>query len=271
MAKIRLVGKIVTDIVTGTIGQNNTKFSKYLVQVSVGGQGNNNPRITNANTEVRHSYFAVMAFGKQAEYAIAKGVTVELDGNLEISEFQLDTSNPPKKAAIINVNHTTILQGNVIHYAKAYNMLGNLVKQDAEVFNATSMNIYSQEIAIGKKVGETEFTSFFRVKFFGERGEKLLAKQLLNKAKVKSIVVDGSISATYTKKEKDGVEKEYFNCEVNVDDFQVAAWVPKSSNEHGGNEQYSIQSNSSAYSSNEIPSGNSYGDLSHIDEDEIPF
>lgn len=266
MAKVRLIGTIVTDVFTGTIGQKNTKFSKYLVQVSIGGQINNNPRIAgNANSEVRNSYFAVIAYGKQAEVAIAKGITVELDGILEISDFQLNTDNPPKQAAIISPNHTTILQGNVVHFAKAYNMLGNLVTQDAEVYNAPSMNIYSQKIAIGKKVGDNEFTSFYKVKFFGERGEKLFNKQLLNKAKVKSILVDGSISATYIKKDKDGQVKEYFNCEVNVDDFQVGSWASNNSDEQSKNQQHDDYSN--AYAN----TNKTYGDLSDIDADEIPF
>lgn len=34
MAKIRLIGKIVTDVVTGTVGQN-SKFAKYLVEVAI--------------------------------------------------------------------------------------------------------------------------------------------------------------------------------------------------------------------------------------------
>jgi single-stranded DNA-binding protein len=270
MAKVRLIGTIVTDIVTGTVGQQNTKFSKYLVQVSVGGQSGNNPRLagnSSSSANIRNSFFAVMAYGKQAELPIAKGVTVELDGNLEISKFQLNTQSAAKDAAIVNVNHTTILQGNVAHYAKAYNMLGNLVTQDAEVYNATSTNIYSQKIAIGKKVGEQEFTSFYKIKFFDERGDILFNKQLLNKAKVKSVLVDGSISATYTKKEKDGKPVEYFNCEVNVDDFQIASWASNSSN----NQYTNQQSNDSANAYSTATTASAYGDLTGIDEDEIPF
>ena len=54
MAKIRLIGKVVTDVVSGSVGQNNTKFIKYLVEVSIANTQSNNPRIAE---NVKKSYF----------------------------------------------------------------------------------------------------------------------------------------------------------------------------------------------------------------------
>lgn len=56
MAKIRLIGKVVTDIVTGQIGQNNTKYIKYLVEVSISSSQSNNPRMAQSN-DSKKSYF----------------------------------------------------------------------------------------------------------------------------------------------------------------------------------------------------------------------
>lgn len=275
MAKARVTGTVVVAPITGIVGEN-TKFSKFLVSVKVGGHTNNNPRVaSNQATDERVSYFGVMAFGKQAEIAVQKGQVVEIDGRLEIADFQMDTASVTKKAAIITAEHITILQGNIQNYAKAYNVLANLVEQDAEIYNATNMNIFSQRIAINKKVGETDYPSFYRVKFFGDRGQKLFDKQLLNKSKVKSILVDGSISATYTKKETESGIKEYFNCEINVGDFQVASWA--------SNDQSQQQSSGGNYGTYQPQGGtaNAYGNTPYeqtteipeidIDEEEIPF
>lgn len=252
MAKIRLAGRVATDVVSGTVGQN-TKFIKYLVAVSVGGQ-NNNPRLAgNSNSEVRTSYFAVMAFGKQAEFPIAKGVMVEIDGDIEIADFQLHTTTAAKKAVIVTPQHTTLLQGNVANYAKAYNVLGNFTKIDAEPYNPQSGNmVYNQTLAINRKVNETEYTSFFDIRIYGERGEKLFSKQLLNRNKVKSILVDGSISATYVTKEDSqnpGQKKEYFNCSINVVDFQIASWA-NNGQQQGQNQNMNTGANNA--------SGNAY-------------
>jgi single-stranded DNA-binding protein len=272
MAKIRLIGKVVTDVVAGTIGQNNTKYIKYLVEVAIGVQTSNNPRMAQNSNDIKKSYFAIMAFGKQAEFPIAKGITVELDGKLEISKFQLNQSFPEKDAAIVTPEYTTILQGNIQHIAKAYNVLGNLVQNDADVYTAQNggNNVFSQKIAIGKKVNEQEFTSFFRIKLFGERGEKLFAKQMLNKAKVKSILVDGSITATYTKKEKNGDTKEYFNVDININDFQIGSWASKeNSTTQGGSTNSAYQAYANVDTNNEPPID--YYDHEDEDENEIPF
>ncbi len=266
MAKIRLIGNVVTDVVTGTVGQNNTKFIKYLVEVSITNTQSNNPRMAE---NVKKSYFAVMAFGKQAEFPIQKGITVELDGQMEIAKFQLNTNSAAKDALIVNPEHTTVLQGNIANFAKVYNTLGNLVKDDADVYVPQNggKNVYSQKIAIGKKVGDQEYTSFYVVKLFGDRGEKLFAKQMLNKSKVKSILVDGSISATYTKKETEQGLKEYFNVEINVNDFQIGSWASREIPNNGNSAQQAY-SNVGTYNE---PPVEYYEGFAEINEDEIPF
>ena len=144
MSKITLVGTICTSVVAVTVGQNNTNVKKFVVQVSTGGNTGNNPRVAGQqNSKVKNSYFSIMAFGKISENAFAKGQTIQIDGRLEISKFQLDATKDPKDAAIVTPEHVTMLQGNIAHYAKAYNMLGNLASQDADVFNAKNMNIYT--------------------------------------------------------------------------------------------------------------------------------
>lgn len=267
MAKIRLIGKVVTDIVTGQIGQNNTKYIKYLVEVSISSGQSNNPRMAQ-NNDSKKSYFAVMAFGKQAEFPILKGSTVEVDGQIEIAKFQLNTNAPAKDALIINPEHTTVLQGNITHFAKVYNTLGNLVKDDAEVYIPQNggKNVYTQKIAIGKKVNEQEFTSFYGVKLFGDRGERLFAKQMLNKSKVKSILVDGTITATYTKKETNEGPKEYFNVDINVNDFQIGSWASK---EHSN--QNTSTNDVGSYKTYNEPPVEYYNGYEEIDESEIPF
>ncbi len=272
MAKIRLTGKVVTDVVAGTAGQNNTKFIKYLVEVSIGGQTSNNPRMAQGNNnDSKKSYFAVIAFGKQAEFPIQKGITVELDGKLEIAKFQLNQSSPAKDAAIVTPEHTTVLQGNIQQFARAYNVLGNFVKQDADVYIPQNggNTIYNQKIATTKKTNDIEYTSFFGVKIFGERGDILFKKQLLNKARVKSVLVDGSISATYTKKDANGETKEYFNCDINVNDFQIASWKVEKNNDttstDGSTTMQNAYNNAGAY--NEPP----IEYYEEISEDEIPF
>lgn len=275
MAKIRLIGKIVTDVVTGTVGQNNSKFAKYLVEVAIASQGTSNPRLAQ-NSDVKKSYFAVMAFGKQAEIALAKGITVELDGSVEIAKFQLSTSAPAKDAALVQPEHTTILQGNVAHYAKAYNVLGNFVKDNADVYVPQNggKTVYNQKVATTKIIKEQEYTSFFGIRLFGERGDKLYTKDLLSKNKVKSVVIDGSITATYTKKEANGEEKEYFNCDINVNDFQIASW--KQDKKENGNGGTTPSSMAEAYShagtyNNEPPIEYYASHSEEISEDEIPF
>ncbi len=266
MAKIRLIGKIVTDVVTGTVGQN-SKFAKYLVEVAIATQGSSNPRLAQ-NSDIKKSYFAVMAFGKQAEIALAKGTTVELDGSVEIAKFQLSTSAPAKDAALVQPEHTTILQGNVVHYAKAYNVLGNFVKDNADVYVPQNggKTVYNQKIATTKIIKEQEYVSFFGIRLFGDRGDKLYAKDLLSKNKVKSVVIEGSITATYTKKEANGETKEYFNCDINVNDFQIASWK-KEKNESSNNQRNAT--NSGTY--NEPPIEYYAAHSEEINEDEIPF
>jgi len=266
MAKIRVIGKVVTDIVAGTVGQNNTKFIKYLVEVSIISGQSNNPRVAQEN--VKKSYFAVMAFGKQADFPITKGITIEVEGGIEISKFQLDLNNPAKDALIITPENTTILQGNIVHFAKVYNTLGNLVKDDAEVYISQNggKHVYSQKIAIGKKVGDQEYTSFYGVKLFGDRGEKLFSRQMLNKTKVKSILVDGTITATYTKKDTNEGPKEYFNVDINVNDFQIGSWASK---EHSN--QNTSTNDVGSYKTYNEPPVEYYDGYEEINEDEIPF
>lgn len=272
MAKIRIIGKVASNVITGSIGEKNTKFAKYLVEVSTGGQSTN-PRLAQGTNKSKKSYFAVMAFGKQAELPIAKGVTVEVEGQMEISQFQLNTANPPKDAIVINPEHTTILQGNVQNFAKAYNALGNLVKDDADIYTPQrdgAKSIYNQKIAISKLVKDQEFTSFYGIKIFGDRGEILFNKHYLNKNKVKSVLVDGAITATYTTKETAEGKKEYFNVDINVNDFQIASWAStknesSSSNENNNNNMNSITQNAYDSINGNIPN------IDEIDEDEIPF
>lgn len=278
MAKIRLIGTVCKNPEKGSVGQNNKPFIKYLVEVKPT-LANANPRVATQNTNVKASYFAVMAFGKQAEIQIMVGQTIELDGSLEIANFQLSNNAPEKQAAIITPEKTTILQGNVQHFAKAYNVLGNLVATDAEVYNSqnSTSTIYTQRIAIGKRVGDQEFTSFYKVKFFNQRGEKLFAKQLLNKSKVKSILIDGSISATYTTKpQPDATKKEYFNCDINASDFQIASWADKdgtqSQNIPNGQNAYNNQSsNGNTYNAQPEQMMHSIPNIEDINDDEIPF
>jgi single-stranded DNA-binding protein len=278
MAKIRLIGIVATDVVAGTVGQN-INFVKYLVKVVSTSTQNNNPRMAQ-NNDAKNSFFAVTAFGKNAELAIQKGITVEIDGNLEIAEFQMSNQTAAKKAAIVNPKHITILQGNVQHYAKAYNVLGNLTKAEAEIYQPqTGKNtVYTQTLAVNRKVGDNEYTSFFDIKFFGERGDKLYSKQLLNKSKVKSLLIDGSISATYTKKEDasaPGGSKEYFNCSINADDFQIAAFSSNQQNQNYGTNGY--QQNNNAYNQASQNAGQpeivyETPEIPEIDiDDEIPF
>lgn len=270
MAKIRLIGKVVTDVISGTVGQNNTKFIKYLVEVAIGGQSNN-PRLAQ-NSDSKKSYFAVMAFGKQAELPILKGVTVEIDGQMEIAKFQLNQKAQPKDAVIVQPEHTTILQGNVVHFTKAYNVLGNFVKDNAEVYHPQSggNTVYTQKIASSKKSGDNEYTSFFSIKLFGERGDKLFAKDILSKSKIKSVLVDGSISATYTTKEQNGEKKEYFNVDIAVNDFQIASWVKSSTTgENSTGTAQQAYANVGTY--NEPPVEFYDEALIDINEDEIPF
>jgi len=282
MSKITLVGKICTPVVAVTVGQNNTNGKKFVVQVSSGGSTGNNPRVDNQNnSNVKNSFFSIMAFGKISENAFAKGQTIQIDGRLEISEFQMDSTKPPKQAAIVTPEHVTMLQGNIAHYAKAYNMLGNLVSSDAEVYNATSMNIYSQKIAINKRVGENDYPSFYKIKFFGDRGEKLFSKQLLNKIKVKKVLVDGTISATYTDKEKNGQPITYFNCEINVNDFQIAQFSANDGQQNQGGNFGNKQQNGFGQQGKDFAAGNSEQNIAaeqipeinidEIDEDQIPF
>ena len=259
MAKIRLIGKVVTDVISGTVGQNNNKTIKYLVEVAISsGQGNDSKK----------SYFAITAFGKQAELPIQKGITVELDGQMEIAKFQLNEKAQPKDAVVIKPEYTTILQGNVAHFAKAYNVFGNLVKDNAEVYNPQSggKNVYSQKIAISNYRNNQEYTSFYTIKLFGDIGEFRYSKNHLNKSVIKSILVDGSISATYTKKEVNGEEKEYFNCDINVNDFQITS-RKKEKNESSNNQGNAT--NSGTY--NEPPIEYYAAHSEEINEDEIPF
>lgn len=270
MAKVRLIGKVVTDVVAGTIGQNNTKFIKYLVEVSISSGQSNNPRMAQ-NNDLKKSYFAVMAFGKQAEFPITKGITIELEGQIEIAKFQLNINSAAKDALIISPENTTVLQGNIVHFAKVYNTLGNLVKDDADVYVPQNggKHVYSQKIAIGKKVGDQEYTSFYVVKLFGDRGEKLFAKQMLNKSKVKSILVDGTITATYTKKDTNEGPKEYFNVDINVNDFQIGSWASKENSNTGASGDAAQKANASAGTYNEPPI--EFEDGYEEFQDEIPF
>lgn len=264
MAKIRVIGKVATNPVSGVL--NNSKFIKYLIEVSTGGQ-NSNPRLAQGN--IKKSYFAVMAFGKQSELPIAKGVTVEVDGKMEISKFQLSNANPPKDAVLIHPQHTTILQGNIQNYAKAYNVLGNLVKDDADVYVPQNGGnaVYSQKIAVNRKVKNVEYTSFFGIKLFGDRGEILSNKHCLNKSVIKSVLVDGTISATYTTKETAEGQKEYFNVDINVNDFQIASRVSTNNESSSSNNDNMNNITQNAYDSldGNIPN------VDDIDEDEIPF
>lgn len=280
MAKIRLNGKVVTDVVAGTIGQNNTRFIKYVVQVSTGGQVNNNPRLANTNSNVKHSFFSVMAFGKQAEQEISKGMMVELDGSMEISDFQLDASRAAKQAVVVNPE-LTIINSSDIQYAKAYNLLGNLVQDDAEVYYPQSggNTVYTQKLATSKKVNGNEYASFYRFKLFGDRGEKLFSKQLLNKVKVKSVLIDGSITAIYSKKEdaQSGSFKEYFNVDINVNDFQIASFkdnqqqsgTTNNTNSYGSNGYGANTVNSNSYNAN-ASNSNGY-DANSTKDEKIPF
>ena len=259
MAKIRLIGKVVTDVVAGTIGQNNSKFIKYLVEVTINSEQSNNSK---------KSYFAITAFGKQAELPIQKGIIVELDGQMEIAKFQLNENSQPKDAVIVKPEHTIILQGNIAHFAQAYNVFGNLVKDNAEVYNPQSggKNVYSQKIAISNYRNNQEYTSFYTIKLFGDIGEFRYSKNHLNKSVIKSILVDGSISATYTKKEVNGEEKEYFNCDINVNDFQITS-RKKEKNESSNNQGNAT--NSGTY--NEPPIEYYAAHSEDFDENEIPF
>lgn len=266
MAKIRVIGKVASNPVSGVL--NNSKFIKYLIEVSTGGQSN--PRLAQGN--IKKSYFAVVAYGKQSELPIAKGVTVEVDGKMEISKFQLTNANPPKDAVLIHPQHTTILQGNIQNYAKAYNALGNLVKDDADVYVSQNGGnaVYSQKIAVNRKVKNVEYTSFFGIKLFGDRAENIYSKQLLNKSVIKSVLVDGTISATYTTKETAEGQKEYFNVDINVNDFQIASRVStnnesSSSNNDNDNNMNNITQNAYDSLNGNIPN------VDEIDEDEIPF
>ena len=269
MAKVRLTGKVVTDVVSGTIGQNNTKYIKYLVEVAIANAQNNNPRMAQDN--VKKSYFAVIAYGKQAEFPIQKGVTIEIDGQIEIAKFQLTSSSTTKEAVIVTPEHTTILQGNVVQYAKAYNLLGNLVKDDADVYVPQSggNSVYTQKVATSKKVGDNEYPSFYAIKFFGERGDKLFSRQLLSKSKVKAVLVDGSISATYTKKENNGETKEYFNVDINVNDFQIASFKSNTSGEIGTAQQ--ALAKVGTYDEPPIEYYDGFQPQDEVSEDEIPF
>jgi hypothetical protein len=163
---------------------------------------------------------------------------------------------------IITAERITALQGNVSEFAVAYNALGNLVQDDADVYIPENggKHVFSQKIAIGKKVGDKEYPSFYRVRFFGERGEKLMEKNLLNKGKVKSVLVDGSLSAQYNKG-NDG--KQYLNVDINVNDFQIASFA-------GGQQQGApVGTAGNPEIVYEMPENNI--PTIDIDEEEIPF
>lgn len=263
MAKIRLIGKVVTDVISGTVGQNNNKTIKYLVEVAISsGQGNDSKK----------SYFAITAFGKQAELPIQKGITVELDGQMEIAKFQLNEKAQPKDAVVIKPEYTTILQGNVAHFAKAYNIFGNLVKDNAEIYYPQSggKTVYSQKIAVSNFKNNQEHTSFYTIKLFGDIGEFRHSKNQLNKSVIKSVLIDGSISATYTTKEQNGEKKEYFNVDILVNDFQITSRVKSSTTgENSTGTAQQAYANVGTY--NEPPVEFYDEALIDINEDEIPF
>lgn len=214
MAKVTLVGQIASPVIKGVVGNSSTAFKKFLVSVA--------PAATNVKFEAKPSYFGVTVFGKLSEISLQTGTVLEIDGELEISKFQLNPEKQATDACVINARHIITLQGNVKQYAKAYNVLGNLVQDNADVYTPESgKNVYSQKIAINKKVGDKDFPSFYRVKFFGDRGETLFSKGLLSKEKVKSILVDGTITSVYNS-DKNDVNKKYHNCDINADDFQIA-------------------------------------------------
>ena len=269
MSKIILTGTICTEIIRGTVGAKNTTFNKFLVIVTTG--GNTNHRIANQAAKIKNSFFGITVFGKLAENAFSKGQTLHIDGRMEISDFQLQPNDSTKQAVIVTPEHITMLTGDVTHYAKAYNLMGNLVGNTAEVFNSTNMNIYKQKIAVNKRVGENDYSSFYNINFFGDRGEKLMSKDLLSKSKVKKILIDGTITATYNDVVKENVKKTYLNCEINVSDFQIAQY--NSNSQSNGNSQNSNNSYGEPQAQN--TENNTYNETRipdiEIDEDEIPF
>ena len=221
MAKVTLTGKILGAVAEGTTGANGTPFKKFIVAVITG--GGNNPRVAG---EQKTSYFGVMTFGKLAEAAYQAGQTVVVDGEMEVTEFQVTPSKPANQAVVVSAKRVEIVPGDRRHYAHTYNVLGNLVLEHPDHYAPKTEGakaVITQKVAVSKYVGEKEYTSFYRIVFFGDRGQKLADKGLLDKGRVKSVLVDGSIRAEYSP-DKNDPSKRWLNVDILVDDFQIACW-----------------------------------------------
>lgn len=267
MSKIRILGKVASDVVTGTLPDSNL-FTSYWVSVA--------PTSNNGNT----SYFAVMAIGKQAEIQVTKDSIVEVDGEFEVKQFQLNASSAPKDAIVVQPQQTLVFKSHSMQYAKAYNILGNYTKQAAKVYTPQNgkNTVYTQTLAVNKYQKGNPITFYIDIKLFGNRGDALFNNKLLSKEAVTSVLVDGNVLASYVSKDdtnNPGQKIQFFNYSINVNDFQIANRVKNGQQHRQSNNYNNAQGNSQgSHEANQTNYGSSYNQQQHASgypEGQEPF
>lgn len=251
--KAQIIAKIVTPIIEGAT-TNNTTFKKFAVQIKKGGVA----------TEGKSSTFGVLVFGKNSEIGFRTGDMVSVDGSLQVGDFQITESKAAVKTAIISARHIEVVDGSRRMFAKAYNVLGNAVR-DAELKTFNTVTVSKTALACNRKEGQNKVTDFVDIALFGKQAESL--NSYITKGK--KILVDGALSATYYEKKQGG---KGLDISISVDDFQFAGGGQSdSSNNNGTSQNQNAHTPDKSYAPDNTHTPDITPDMGLDEDEEFPF